>query len=143
MAVLIFYEKPGCISNGKQKKLLKQAGIDLVVRDLLSHPWTEQSLKAFFTSNFIESWINPNAPSVKSGEIVPEALDPTTALSLMIKDPLLIRRPLIECQAGKWSGFDLERITSSMGVEGDFYSHPEHEKCAKENDTQTQVATCP
>ena len=48
MSTLIFYEKPGCANNARQKRLLLDAGHELVVRDLLSEPWTAQRLQEFF-----------------------------------------------------------------------------------------------
>ena len=35
MSCIIFYEKPGCATNRLQKELLRSAGIELEVRDLL------------------------------------------------------------------------------------------------------------
>ena len=38
MATVIFYEKPGCVGNAKQKRLLADAGHEVVPRDLLTEP---------------------------------------------------------------------------------------------------------
>ncbi|PJC70634.1 MAG: arsenate reductase family protein, partial [Zetaproteobacteria bacterium CG_4_8_14_3_um_filter_59_5] len=48
MALITFYEKPGCINNTRQKKLLKQAGHRLVEMNLLSEPWTAAGLRPYF-----------------------------------------------------------------------------------------------
>ncbi len=45
MKTLIFYEKPGCIGNARQKALLEQEGFALDVRSLLATPWTPDTLR--------------------------------------------------------------------------------------------------
>ncbi len=76
MAKVIFYEKPGCSGNERQKALLVRAGHQLDVRDLLTHPWTEAELAAFLVDLPVEDWFDRSAPRVKSGEVRPAGLDP-------------------------------------------------------------------
>ena len=116
MATLIFYEKPGCGNNARQKRLLLDAGHELVVRDLLSEPWTAERLQDFFAGLPVADWFNRAAPQVKSGEIVPERIDANTALALMLANPLLIRRPLMECDGKRIAGFDTERVAAWIGA---------------------------
>jgi nitrogenase-associated protein len=115
MTQVRFYEKPGCGTNRKQKALLAEAGHDVVALDLLTEPWTQARLRAFFGESPIETWFNPNAPRVKSGEVDPLAFDADGALAAMVADPLLIRRPLIEARGQKCSGFDREPVLSLIG----------------------------
>ncbi|BBA79948.1 putative nitrogenase-associated protein [cyanobacterium endosymbiont of Rhopalodia gibberula] len=116
MANVIFYEKPGCINNTKQKKLLQNAGHTLDVRNLLTTSWTLEKLRPFFCDRPVEEWFNPTAPRIKSGEIIPKQLDEKTALHLMIADPLLIRRPLIQVKEVFQVGFDVKQIDSWIGL---------------------------
>lgn len=127
MADLDFYEKPGCINNRKQMEILRQLGHVLLVHDLLTTPWTPERLRPFFASKPIPEWFNYTAPRVKSGEVNPVQLDETTALAAMVADPLLIRRPLIECAAGQCSGFDDNPVLQALGV----------------YDTPAGIETCP
>jgi nitrogenase-associated protein len=106
VAVVIFYEKPGCGTNARQKQALRAAGHELVVRDLLSAPWTPQALLAFLEPLPVAAWFNPAAPRLRSGEIDPEALNPQAALALLAAEPILIRRPLIEVAGRRYVGFD-------------------------------------
>jgi len=108
MSSVIFYEKPGCTGNARQKALLREAGHELEVRNLLVHPWTAGALRSFFGGRPVAAWFNLSAPRIKSGEVSPQALDEATALALMLADPLLIRRPLIECDGRRECGFDAE-----------------------------------
>lgn len=116
MSNIIFYEKPGCINNTKQKALLKEAGHQLEARNLLTTPWTPEDLRPFFGSRPVAEWFNPSAPRIKSGEINPSNLDEATALSLMVAEPLLIRRPLIQVGDDREVGFDLAKIDSWVGL---------------------------
>lgn len=110
MATIHFYEKPGCINNTRQKSLLAEAGHTLIVYNLLQHPWEQQKdkLRSFFGNTPVESWFNLSAPAVKGGKVIPKRLDEQQALTLMMNDPLLIRRPLLEIAGNRFSGFDAE-----------------------------------
>jgi nitrogenase-associated protein len=87
MTHVVFYEKPGCGGNAKQKAWLESAGHTLDVRSLLAWPWTADSLLAFLAPLPVAEWFNRAAPRVKSGEVVPEQLDRDTALALLLAEP--------------------------------------------------------
>lgn len=116
MAKIVFYEKPGCSNNTQQKALLAAAGHEVVARNLLSERWTKEQLRAFFGTRPVAEWFNRAAPRVKSGEVVPERLDAETALDLMLQEPLLIRRPLIESSGRREIGFDQKKIHDWLGL---------------------------
>ncbi len=116
MANVVFYEKPGCKNNTKQKTLLKAAGHNLDARNLLTESWTPQKLRPFFGDLSVTEWFNQSAPRIKSGEIKPIELDAETALTLMIADPLLIRRPLIQVGEIYRVGFDQDSIDAWIGL---------------------------
>ncbi|MDO8931074.1 MAG: ArsC/Spx/MgsR family protein [Rhodocyclaceae bacterium] len=118
MAVVVFYEKPGCSGNARQKALLEAAGHTLVVKDLLRTPWARMQLLSFFESLPVAQWFNRNSPAVKSGEIVPEDCDEATALALLQAHPLLIRRPLLEVDGVRRVGFDAAAIDAWIGLAG-------------------------
>src|ERR1035441_756690 len=93
---VIFYEKPGCGNNARQKLWLAAAVHTVIARNLLTEAWTSERLRAFFGSLPVADWFNRAAPRVKSGELLPQEQDEAGALALMLADPLLIRRPLLE-----------------------------------------------
>jgi nitrogenase-associated protein len=117
MARVIFYEKPGCKGGTRQKVLLTAAGHEVVPQSLLAEPWTAERLRSFFGDRPVAEWFNPSAPRVKSGEVIPEKLDANTALSLMLQDPLLIRRPLIQVGDRREVGFDVEKLEAWIGLQ--------------------------
>ena len=117
MARVIFYSKPGCKGGTKQKVLLTAAGHEVIPQNLLTEPWTVERLRSFFGDRPVTEWFNPSAPKVKSGEVVPEKVDAQTALTLMLQDPLLIRRPLLEVGEQREVGFDVQKIDAWIGLQ--------------------------
>lgn len=116
MRKIVFYEKPGCINNTKQKKLLGEAGHEVIEKNLLTHPWTAGALKPFFSGHAIGECFNRSNPKVKSGEINPDEIDADTALAMMVEEPLLIRRPLMETGGKYYVGFDSELLEKRIGL---------------------------
>jgi nitrogenase-associated protein len=117
MARVIFYSKPGCKGGTKQKVLLTAAGHEVIPQNLLTESWTVERLRSFFGDRPVAEWFNPSAPKVKSGEVVPEKVDEQTALALMLKEPLLIRRPLLEVGEQREVGFDVQKIDAWIGLQ--------------------------
>ncbi len=115
-ATVVFYEKPGCLTNAKQKEALRALGHRLEVRNLLAEAWTVVSLRRFFGDRPVAEWFNPMAPRVKTGVVRPHELDEARALDLMIADPMLIRRPLLETDAGMCCGFEPGPALDSLGL---------------------------
>jgi nitrogenase-associated protein len=130
MAQIVFYEKPGCANNTRQKTLLAAAGHHIIARNLLTEPWTAERLLEFFGKRPVAEWFNRATPRIKSGEIVPEAFEADDALRLMLQDPLLIRRPLIEAGGRKEIGFDQEAIQAWLGLTP---SNSDMERCPRKH----------
>jgi nitrogenase-associated protein len=116
MALVIFYAKPGCGGNARQRALLEASGHTLDVRNLLAEPWTAEGLRRFFGARPVSQWFNMSAPRVKSGEVQPSALSPEAALALLVADPLLIRRPLLQVGNRREAGFEPPLIDAWIGL---------------------------
>jgi nitrogenase-associated protein len=118
MAVVTFYEKPGCKGNLRQKTLLAAAGHTVRAKSLKTEPWTAERLLQFLGALPVAEWFNPAAPDIKSGQIVPENLGFEDALHLLLSNPLLIRRPLMEVDDERMVGFDVARVDAWLGLNG-------------------------
>ncbi|MEM0911787.1 MAG: ArsC/Spx/MgsR family protein [Pseudomonadota bacterium] len=112
-----FYEKPGCITNAKQKRMLRELGVNVEVKSILTEPWTPDSLTMFFGALPVANWFNENAPTVKSGEVKPDTLNASDAIALMLKEPILIKRPLIRTAGNAICGFDIPLICGELSLE--------------------------
>lgn len=128
MAEVIFYEKPGCQGNARQKALLEQAGHTVLARSLKTTVWTKDSLLEFLGPLPVADWFNRSAPAVKVGQIVPEALDAASALPLLLENPLLIRRPLMQVGECRQVGFDAVAVHAWIGL-GDSVPEGNLEAC--------------
>jgi len=116
MAVVTFYEKPGCKGNLRQKTLLAAAGHTVQAKNLKTEAWTAERLLAFLGKLPIGSWFNPAAPAIKAGQIVPENLGFEHAVNLLLENPLLIRRPLMEIGEERMVGFDIAAVDAWIGL---------------------------
>ena len=125
MAHIIFYEKLGCGGNAKQKALLLAAGHELEIKSLLAEAWTRESLLAFLSPLPVSQWFNLSAPRIKSGQINLEQIDAESALPLLLAEPLLIRRPLMESAGQRKVGFVLEEVDAWVGLAGQYATEDE------------------
>jgi len=114
MKLVIFYEKPFCAANAKQKQILRSSGCTLIERNLLEHGLDAQSLRSFMGDKAVSEWFNPAAPAIKNGEITPSGLDETEAMELLLSDPILIRRPLMIIGSEKLCGFDAAKVAEIL-----------------------------
>lgn len=116
MTGLLFYEKPGCMGNQQQKAQLRGHGIELVVHDLLTTPWTADTLRPFFGDTPVNEWFNLSAPAVKSGDVDIDHCTETQALQQMLANPLLIRRPLLQLGGIRQSGYVDGPVLKALGI---------------------------
>ncbi|WP_455216952.1 ArsC/Spx/MgsR family protein [Kaarinaea lacus] len=116
MAEIIFYEKPGCINNTQQKKLLIESGHWVQAIDILRYRWTKDLLYKFFNKLPVSEWFNQSAPRVRDGVLKPDQCDVTTALELLVQEPLLIRRPLMQVGDQRMVGFDWQQVNQWVGL---------------------------
>jgi len=116
MNIIIFYEKPGCATNKKQKKILRDAGYMLVERNLLHHGMSVDELYSFLKDKPVPEWFNPNAPQVKKGYVDPKRLSREEALKLIFSEPILIKRPLMLIDKQRVCGFDQKKVGSLLNA---------------------------
>lgn len=116
MATVLFYEKPGCGGNAKQKVWLAASGHTVLAQNLLTEKWKAERLRSFFGELPVADWFNLSAPRVKSGEVKPATYGEAEALALMLSEPLLIRRPLLEVDEDRRCGFDPKVVDAWIGL---------------------------
>jgi nitrogenase-associated protein len=129
MAKVIFWEKPGCRGNARQKEILRASGHELEVRNLLTEPWTIELLSAFFGDRPAGERFNPTNPRLKSGEIVPDQINAEDALRMMVEDPLLIVRPLMQVGDEGLAGFEVQAVHSWIGLDMESLGERDPKNC--------------
>ncbi len=117
---IIFYEKPGCQGNKRQKALFESYGLKLNVRSILETKWSKEELKSFFKGLTMDEIFNKFAPQIKNNQIdLAKIKDQNEAIELMVLEPILIKRPLLEIDGIKICGFDTKQISRISGIEID------------------------
>jgi arsenate reductase len=121
MATVLFYEKPGCRNNIRQRAILEHAGHVVETVNLLEYKWSEEELEKYLGNKPAAECFNPAAPAIKSGEINPLGFTREEAIASMIREPLLIKRPLMKIGNHHIQGFDqavLKKLISLDPVDG-------------------------
>lgn len=121
MAKVIFFEKPGCRNNTRQKAVLELSGNTVEALSILDYPWTKEELSLYLGLKPVRECFNPSAPAVKSGDVDPDNYIREQAIEMMASDPILIRRPLMKIGNRHLQGFDmaeLRKIISLAAVPG-------------------------
>lgn len=131
MATVLFWEKPGCVNNTQQKKILREAGHEVHAHNLLTEPWAAERLRRFFGDQPVSAWFNGSAPAVKQGLVLPDRLDEAQALQLMLADPLLIRRPLMQVEDRCEVGFDPVKVDAWIGLQPNAATPKDLETCPR------------
>jgi nitrogenase-associated protein len=129
MAKVIFWEKPGCQGNARQKEILLASGHELDVRNLLTENWTRENLARFFGTRPVAEWFNMSNPKVKAGEIIPANVSRDDALDMMVAEPLLIVRPLMQVEGERLAGFDVEMVHNWIGLNSESIGERDPKNC--------------
>jgi len=116
MAEVVFFQKMTCGGNARQRAALQAAGHTVLPRDLFAEPWSAETLLSFLEDLPPADWFNRAAKRVKDGDVVPEALGREAALALLLQDPTLIRRPLIESGGRRMVGWNAEALQAWLGL---------------------------
>ncbi len=139
MTHIVFFEKPGCSGNARQRSALETAGHTLERRNLLTAAWSAERLLDFLLPLPVAQWFNPAAPRVKSGEVQPEQLDAQEALHLLLNEPLLIRRPLMQRSddGSRHVGFETAAVHAWVGLGTNPAMAPTLERCVSRTERCT------
>lgn len=68
-------------------------------------------------------------PKVKAGEIVPTDVSKEEALNMMVAEPLLIVRPLMQVNGERLAGFDVETVHNWIGLNIDTVGERDPKNC--------------
>ena len=138
MQPILFYEKPGCQNNTRQKAILEHAGHTVQSINLLEHTWTKEELSLYLGDKPAAECFNQAAPIIKSGQLNPQEFTKEEALELMVKEPLLIKRPLIKIGNHCIQGFDTTILQNLISL-----SPHQSAKKIEEKFATTDLNSCP
>ena len=78
--------------------------------------WDKSTLEAFFEGLSTKEMINPFAPQLTNNSFDLNSYTKEELIERMIKEPILIKRPLLEVGEVKLCGFDIETLNSLLNI---------------------------
>ena len=98
---------------------LLQDGVELDERDFFAEPLSEKELRGLLGGRPAGELFSWNSPSFKKLGFSREDLDEEELIRLMLGEPRLIRRPLVQVGAKVVVGTDKDAMEQAFGGEGD------------------------
>jgi arsenate reductase (glutaredoxin) len=96
------FHNPMCGTSRKTLDILREAGIDVCIREYLKDPPTRDELKAIYDRAGItpREGLRAKEPLAAEFGLTDPAVDDESILDAMIEHPILINRPLVETDKG-------------------------------------------
>ena len=92
-----------------------QGGVELEERDFFADPLSEQELRDLIGNRPASQIFSWNSPSFKKLGVTRENLDDDRLIQLMLDEPRLIRRPLVQVGGEVFVGTDKEAMERVLG----------------------------
>ncbi|HEY9722764.1 MAG TPA: Spx/MgsR family RNA polymerase-binding regulatory protein [Oscillatoriaceae cyanobacterium] len=114
MQRVTLYTKSGCSSCQKAKQFLMRQGVHFTERDIFKHPFSEKELRAIIAHKPLDEIFSFRSPSVKALGLTDKALTAEEMLSHMLREPRLIRRPLLTAGESVVVGYSEPDLTAVL-----------------------------
>lgn len=109
-----FYIKKECSSCKKAKAFLDKRKIKYRQIDIIENPPPRSFLEKWVSAKEIKKYLNPRSDIYKLKNLNIRIPTKTEAIRLMVKDPNLIKRPLIKCGNHVSFGFDATKFDALL-----------------------------
>jgi len=94
--------------------LRKDLGAELDERDYAKTALSAAELKDLFADRDPRDFLNPRSPAFKAMGLAGKTLSPAQAIALMVKEPNLIKRPIVIAGKEMIAGFDRDRLRAAL-----------------------------
>ena len=91
-----------------------QKGVELYERDFFADPLSEEGLRGLIGTRPVSEVFSWNSPSFKKLGVSREDLDDDRLVALMLEEPRLIRRPLIQIGSNLIVGADKTALEAAF-----------------------------
>jgi arsenate reductase-like glutaredoxin family protein len=88
--------------------------VELDERDYAKVPFSASELKELFAGRDPRDFLNARSPAFKAMGLAGKSLTPEQALALMVKEPNLIKRPIVVAGREMIAGFDRDRLRAAL-----------------------------
>ncbi len=92
-----------------------QEGVELEERDFFADPLSDQELRDLIGNRPASQVFSWNSPSFKKLGVTRDGLDDDRLIQLMLDEPRLIRRPLVQVGGEVFVGTDKEAMERALG----------------------------
>jgi arsenate reductase len=94
--------------------LRKDLGAELDERDYAKIALSAAELRDLFADRDPRDFLNPRSPAFKAMGLAGKTLSREQAIALMVKEPNLIKRPLVIAGKQMIAGFDRDRLRAAL-----------------------------
>ncbi len=94
--------------------MLLQNGVEIQERDYFKEPFTEQEIRDLAESASISQMFARRSPSLKTMGLADKDLSEAEMLALMLKEPRLVRRPLVRMGGQLLVGANLKAVEAAL-----------------------------
>jgi arsenate reductase (glutaredoxin) len=96
--------------------LRNDLGVELDERDYAKDPLSEADLLALFKETGLDprDFLNPKSPAYKEMGLRDRKLSSADAIKLMVRNPNLLKRPLVIAGKTIIAGFDRDRLRTAL-----------------------------
>jgi arsenate reductase-like glutaredoxin family protein len=98
------------------RKFLEDAGVVLDIRDLSKRPFSVDEIEKLVGFVPLEYFLNSQSESFKKHHLDRDDLDRDTAMALIVKDPTLLRQPIIRTNRLFTVGSDRKKICEMLQI---------------------------
>ena len=92
----------------------KDLGAELEERDYAKTALSAAELKDLFSGRDPRDFLNPRSPAFKAMGLAGKSLTAEQAIALMVKEPNLIKRPIVVAGKEMIAGFDRDRLRAAL-----------------------------
>ena len=101
-----FLHKPTCATCRKARRFMEKRGYHLNFRDLTKNRLTSSELEKLIGKHDHEEFLNPRSELYRENDMKENPPSRRTAITLMAKNPDLIRRPVVVAGGRVVIGYD-------------------------------------
>lgn len=106
MGEIVLYAKKSCTQCKKAIAFLTKKGVQYQVKDIVHEPPPRSLLEKVIKAENIYASLNQRSTTYKDNQLGKRRTTKNEAIRLMLKDPNLIKRPLIIKDNRAYQGFD-------------------------------------
>lgn len=117
MGEIVLYAKKNCTQCKKAIAFLNKKGVPYQVKDIVHEPPPRSLLEKVIKAENIYASLNQRSTTYKDNQLGKRRTTKNEAIRLMLKDPNLIKRPLIIRDNKAYQGFDEKSLLDFVTVQ--------------------------